>query len=158
MPSATVEFRVVCCQFLPVYMNFMMKRAVKKSALRIAIVTPHRRVDAVMFGFLLSYLFWGSLLLQCGHVESNPGPNPSKRKDSLRQTQLFSRESSRSRSASREKVDDPQPTASAPPVTELFLQDFMATLNVVREEMKTEFEDLKQNVRQLRKDASTLQK
>ncbi|KAL8595000.1 hypothetical protein ACOMHN_038796 [Nucella lapillus] len=109
-----------------------------------------------MFGLVLSYLFWGSLLLQCGDVESNPGPNPSKRKDSLRQTQLFSRESSRSRSASREKVDDPQSTASAPPVTELFLQDLMATLNVVREEMKTEFKDLKQDVHQLREDTSTM--
>ncbi|KAL8561919.1 hypothetical protein ACOMHN_046709 [Nucella lapillus] len=37
---------------------------------------------------MLPFLYY---INECGDVESNPGPNPSKRKDSLRQTQLFSR-------------------------------------------------------------------
>eukprot|EP00745_Piridium_sociabile_P000173 TRINITY_DN101275_c0_g1_i2.p1 TRINITY_DN101275_c0_g1~~TRINITY_DN101275_c0_g1_i2.p1 ORF type:complete len:124 (+),score=19.45 TRINITY_DN101275_c0_g1_i2:179-550(+) len=74
MPSSAVHFRAVCGSFLPVYIGFMFKRAKEKAALRIAIVTLRRRVDGVIFGMLLTYFFWGSLLLRCGDIESNPGP------------------------------------------------------------------------------------
>ena len=75
MPSAAVDFRAVCGCFLPVYINFMVNRAKLKAAMKIAIVSLKSRVDGVMLGLLLVYLFWGSLLLQCGDVELNPGPS-----------------------------------------------------------------------------------
>ena len=85
MPSTAVDFRTVCGCFLAVYINFMVKRAKLKAAMKIAIVSLKTRVDGVMLGLLLVYLFWGSLLLQCGDVELKPGPT---HKDSMRQTRL----------------------------------------------------------------------
>ena len=63
MPSAAVDFRAVCGCFLAVYINFMVKRAKLKVAMKIAIVSLKTRVDGDMLGLLLVYLFWGSLLL-----------------------------------------------------------------------------------------------
>ena len=83
MPLEALDFRAVCGCFLPVYINFVMKRAKLKAVVKIAIVSLKTRVDGVMLGLLLVYLFWGSLLLQCGEVELNPGPT---QKNNMRQT------------------------------------------------------------------------
>ena len=74
MPSAALDFRAVCGCFLPVYISFMVKRSKLKAAMKIAIVSLKTRVDVVLLGLLQVHLFWGSLFLQCGDVELNPGP------------------------------------------------------------------------------------
>ena len=103
MPSAALDFRAVFGCFLPVFINFMVKRAKLKAAMKIAIVSLKTRVDGVMLGLFLVYLFWGSLLLQCGDVDLKPGP---KHKDSMRQTRL----TSGGNAATTEKSDGPQNT------------------------------------------------
>ena len=70
---------------MPVYVNFMAKRSKLKTATKTAIVSFKTKVDGVILGLPLSYLFWGSLLLQCGDVEQNPGPT-----DNIRLTRLAS--------------------------------------------------------------------
>ena len=88
MPSAALDFRVMCGCFLPVYINFMVKRSKLKAVMKIAIVILKTRLDVVLLGLLLVHLFWASLLLQCGDVELNPGPT---HKNNMRQTRLTSR-------------------------------------------------------------------
>ena len=60
MPLEVLDFRAVCGCFLPAYINFMVKRAKLKAVVKIAIVSLMTRVDGVMLGLLLVYLFWGT--------------------------------------------------------------------------------------------------
>ena len=64
----------------------MAKRATVKASLRIAMLTPRCRADGVWLGLLLTLMFWGGLLLRCGDVETNPGPNSDQ--PVLKQTRL----------------------------------------------------------------------
>ena len=57
MPSVALDFKAVCGCFLPVFINFMVKRAKLKAAMKIAIVSLKTRVDGVMLGLPLVYLF-----------------------------------------------------------------------------------------------------
>ena len=101
MPLGALDFRAVCGCFMPVYNNLMVKRSKLKAAMKLAIVILKPRVDGVTLGLLLSYLFWGNLLLQCGDVEQNPGPT-----DNMRQTRL----TSGSRAATTERAVGSQDT------------------------------------------------
>eukprot|EP00745_Piridium_sociabile_P000177 TRINITY_DN101275_c0_g1_i6.p1 TRINITY_DN101275_c0_g1~~TRINITY_DN101275_c0_g1_i6.p1 ORF type:complete len:220 (+),score=48.22 TRINITY_DN101275_c0_g1_i6:179-838(+) len=152
MPSSAVHFRAVCGSFLPVYIGFMFKRAKEKAALRIAIVTLRRRVDGVIFGMLLTYFFWGSFLLRCGDVESNPGPPapPTSYTDAVRKTRLSTAGANRKGSTDKAS-DSPSPSAGEPT-----LRDVMATLTDMRQQMGTHFNELKQDVQDLRQDCATL--
>ena len=85
LTSGALDFRAVCGSFMPVYVNFIAKRSKLKTATKTAIVSFKTKVDGVILGLPLSYLFWGSLLLQCGDVEQNPGPT-----DNIRLTRLAS--------------------------------------------------------------------
>ena len=94
MPAEILAFRATCGLFLPVFMDFMRKRAVQNMKMRIVVLSCHNRMQGILCGFLISYMFWGSLLLmRCGDVESNPGPlgrekSASRDKSSFRQTTL----------------------------------------------------------------------
>ena len=55
----------------------MCKRAKEKVAMRYAMLKLTGRVDGALTGLLLTYFFWGSFLLRCGDVESNPRAQPS---------------------------------------------------------------------------------
>lgn len=156
MPSAAVNFRAVCGCFLPVYTTFMLKRAIRKHAMRIAIVKLRRRVDGVTFGLLLSYLFWGSLLLQCGDIESNPGPNPPQSKDKMRQTRLASAGAGGTR-ASMENPGNPQGGASSQPVKEPTLTDVMSMLQALGNRMDSKLDEVKEEVHTLREEYTAMQ-
>ena len=135
MPSSALEFRSVCGCFIPVYINFMTKRAKRKKEMRCAIVKLRSRLDGVLCGLLLTFLYWGSLLQQAGDVELNPGPL-----DKLRQTRL---EPSGSRSSSKERPDASgvEPTKGPEPT----LRDVMKMLQL----MDLKFDGLKEDVKVL---------
>lgn len=152
MPSAAVDFRAVCGCFLPVYINFMVNRAKLKAAMKIAIVSLKSRVDGVMLGLLLVYLFWGSLLLQCGDVELNPGPT---HKDSMRQTRL----TSGSNAATTERTDGPQntPSKAAASTKEPTLSDVMTTLQTMNSTMTSKLDGVSADVGLMREQFAELQ-
>lgn len=104
MPSTALDFRHVCGSFVPVFVAFMWKRAKGKAAMRVSVFTLRNRTDGAVFGLLLCYLFWGSLLQQCGDVELNPGP---PKQNNMRQTRL----ASGGHSVSAERVDTTQNSA-----------------------------------------------
>ncbi|KAL8578828.1 hypothetical protein ACOMHN_022121 [Nucella lapillus] len=90
--------------------------------MRVNIVSLKRRRDGVVFGCTLTYLFWGSLLLRCGDVETNPGPTYADRK--LRQLSLSSTGGGQERSTGRPRRGNSadvatsrpaEPQAEAPP-------------------------------------------
>jgi polyhydroxyalkanoate synthesis regulator phasin len=148
-------------------------------ALRFAMLKLKRRVDGVMAGLLLSYLFWGSfLLLRCGDVESNPGPpappappapapsgpNSSQPRDNVRQTRQASAGMGSSR-ASRASLDrfNYQGGASNQPATDPSLSDIMDKLHsmdtrsaAMDSKFDTKFEEVKQEFNALREDNVSL--
>ncbi|XP_070205220.1 GRIP and coiled-coil domain-containing protein 2-like [Littorina saxatilis] len=129
MPSSALEFRSVCGGFNHVFIGFMFKRAKKKAAMFLTVYTLRNRVDGVTFGLLLSLLFWGGWLMQCGDVEKNPGPGPE-----LRQSRLGS-------SQSTSQSQDPT------------LKDVMTMLR----SMNSKFDDMSGDVKNLRESYVTLQ-
>ena len=59
-------------------MNFMWKRAQLAKRMIFRSVNVKLRWVGILMGFTLTYLFWGSLLLQCGDIETNPGPTDNQ--------------------------------------------------------------------------------
>ena len=138
---------------MPVYNNFMAKRSKLKAAMKIAIVILKSRVDGVTLGLLLSYLFWGSLLLQCDDVEQNPGPT-----DNMRQTRL----TSGSRAATTERAVGSQgtPPNAATPTKQPTLSDVMATLQSMNNSMtrmSSKLDDVSGDVGLMREQFAELQ-
>eukprot|EP00745_Piridium_sociabile_P036491 TRINITY_DN65635_c0_g1_i5.p1 TRINITY_DN65635_c0_g1~~TRINITY_DN65635_c0_g1_i5.p1 ORF type:complete len:347 (+),score=67.10 TRINITY_DN65635_c0_g1_i5:180-1220(+) len=163
MPSSAVQFRGVCGSFLATYINFMSKRAEKKLASRVAMLRLSRRVDGVTFGFVLSYLFWGGILLRCGDIETNPGPPAppappahSNVKDSKMQTRLST--TGGLRKVSVEKTSHPGASAS-PSRSQPTLSDIMASLSALTDQvgsMNSSLNELKNEVHELREDYAAL--
>eukprot|EP00745_Piridium_sociabile_P004361 TRINITY_DN1257_c0_g1_i6.p1 TRINITY_DN1257_c0_g1~~TRINITY_DN1257_c0_g1_i6.p1 ORF type:complete len:323 (-),score=63.13 TRINITY_DN1257_c0_g1_i6:203-1171(-) len=162
MPSAGLDFRAACGCFLPVYQCFMMKRVRQRIAMRIAILKLKRRVDGVVAGLLLSYLFWGSILLQCGDVESNPGPPappdpPSTQsKGMMVQTRLSSKGSTSSRS-SMDRPGRSEDGASNQPGKAPTLSDVVNMLHAQNSRMDTGFDELKQEVHDVKQQVHEVQ-
>eukprot|EP00745_Piridium_sociabile_P031717 TRINITY_DN52698_c0_g1_i5.p1 TRINITY_DN52698_c0_g1~~TRINITY_DN52698_c0_g1_i5.p1 ORF type:complete len:344 (+),score=84.28 TRINITY_DN52698_c0_g1_i5:194-1225(+) len=131
MPSGQLEFRARCGCFLPLFQFFMLKRARKCAAMQQKTLKIRTVTGGVIVGCLLTYLFWGSFLLQCGDVEVNPGP---PRKDTLRQTSLTG-----GRRDSTEKTGSK--TTSTPttpqPAAEPSLLDVMAMLQAMTTKFDT---------------------
>ena len=128
MPSAALAFRASCGCFHAVFIAFMCERAKEKAALRFAKLTPRSRLDGVTLGLTLVYLFWGSLLLRCGDIEQNPGPESPAPK-ATRQSTLKARMTSSSRSASSDRSDNnttnsgeasPSPVLDPPSMTDIW--------------------------------------
>ena len=139
MPSAALDFRRVCGGFVPVYVTFMLKRARQRASMRVTIYTLRTKTDGVLFGVLLCFLFWRSLLQQCGDIETNPGP---PKLDNMRQTRL----ASGGRRLSADRTDATQ--SSTPPTSqnqEPTLTDVMAILNT----MNSKFDSMKEDVKVL---------
>jgi outer membrane murein-binding lipoprotein Lpp len=155
MPIATTDFIGTCGRFLPVYLNFMLKRSTKKREMRKRVISIKSYAAGVVFGCVLCYLFWGSLLLRAGDIEVNPGPDKQVGDKAaggpLRQTRLTSAKNSETGGAG----------AAA-----LTLNDVMAKLmgmdgkldtvsNEVRD-IKSKFDALEQEMGQLRQDCQEL--
>ena len=71
MPAGQLDFRPACGKFMFTLIVLLGKRRPPHPIKR---VMPNRN-GGMFFGLVLSYFFWGSLLLtRCGDVETNPGP------------------------------------------------------------------------------------
>ena len=151
MPSAAVDFRPVCGTFVPIFVGFMLKRAKMKAQARFAIVKVVRKVEGAAFGLLLSYLFWGSLLLRCGDIESHPGPNRTPGTENTVQTRL-TRSGSLSRSTNVESPDTRHSDVSTP-TADATLNEVLKAMQNMKEEMKDE---VKKQTAEVRKDVQHL--
>lgn len=132
---------------MPVFLLFMFKRAKEKAAMQIRTLVLRSRANGVVVGLLLVYLFWGSLIYQCGDVERNPGP--ASKQDGRRQTRLDS-----AGMTGRPSLERPatQSTSAEPSLT-----DVMTTLQAMTELMDTKFSEVKQEVHDLREEYVVLQ-
>ena len=163
MPSSPLDFRSPCGCFVPVFMTFMFKRAKEKKAAMKKTLVVRSRATGVMFGLLLVYLYWGSLIYQCGDLELNPGPGPGPApapgpKDNMRQTRLAS--AGAGGTASLDKTGNQPGSASTPTtskVKEPTLSDVMQKLSMMSSSMDTKFEEVKKEVHDLREDYAALQ-
>ena len=156
MPSAPLTFRPSCGSFFAVFQAFMAKRASLRAAMRIAMLSLRCRADGAMLGLLLTLTFWGGHLMQCGDVESNPGPD----RDALRQTTLTTGGGSRSRSASagtgRGSTSSSQQAAS-PPLQQLSLEDLMAKMDSMDNNINCKFADVEKGLKDLTEQYGALQ-
>ncbi|KAL8592250.1 hypothetical protein ACOMHN_036884 [Nucella lapillus] len=96
-----------------------------------------------MLGLLLTYFCSGSLLLQCGDVESNPGP---------KFFQKFWRTGAGTNSTSGERPANSQDDASNQPEKEPSLSDVMSKLV----SMDAKFDSMNNEVHELREDNAAL--
>ena len=134
MPSVPLTFRSSCGCFVAVFQIFMAKRARLKAVMRIAMLTPRTRADGAVLGLLLTLTFWGGFLMQCGDVESNPGPD----RDALRQTTLTTSGGSRSRSVSAGRGSSSGSSqTTSPPLQQLSLEDLMTKLDSMENTIKS---------------------
>ena len=78
MPSGMLVFRAACGCFVYHLIHLLGRRAERARERMMKVVVLSRRSSGVLFGTVLYFFFWssfwGSLLLQCGDVEMNPGP------------------------------------------------------------------------------------
>jgi len=116
----------------------MAKREIFVKKMRIRVVSLKSRTSGLLFGFALSYLFWGSLLLiRCGDVEQNPGPGEKNAEKSatstsnMRQTRLGTATSKEraSSAGNRSAMSSPAPPSSPAASQNLTLADVMLKLN-----------------------------
>ena len=119
----------------------MFKRAKEKVAMRYAMLKLTGRVDGALSGLPLTYFFWGSFLLRCGDVESNPGPNPPQTRESMKQTRLTSAGSSGRRTSVEQSTTTSQHEKDA---------DVMSMVQSFKTSMDTRFDDMKQDMQNLR--------
>ncbi|KAL8573774.1 hypothetical protein ACOMHN_019048 [Nucella lapillus] len=87
MPAVPLLFRARCDSFVAVFIAFMFRRAKKKAELQCRTLRVRNRLDGVIVGLTLSVIFFSNLLMQCGDIESNPGP---PKPANTRQTRLSS--------------------------------------------------------------------
>eukprot|EP00745_Piridium_sociabile_P001887 TRINITY_DN111314_c0_g1_i3.p1 TRINITY_DN111314_c0_g1~~TRINITY_DN111314_c0_g1_i3.p1 ORF type:complete len:271 (+),score=49.35 TRINITY_DN111314_c0_g1_i3:137-949(+) len=151
MPSASLDFRARCGSFLFEFMAFMLKRVKKRIAMRQRTLKIKTIAGGVAVGCLLTLLFWGSFLLQCGDVETNPGPPKS-----LRQSSLYS---GRRDSVDKGKTAIMSSTSSTPGASssaeEPTLLDVMSMLQAMKvkfEEMDSKFGQMDEKFDQMKGD------
>lgn len=129
MPSGNQDFRPVCGRFAIIFDIFMLKRAKQKAAMTVKTCNPRTRTNGVILGLVLTYLFWGGILLQCGDVELNPGP---PKQDTMRQTRL---------NTGAERSESAQNKPAEPTLVDVM--GVLQTLNNKFDEMKCDVQDLR---------------
>ena len=86
--SSPISFRSACGRFVFTLMNILTRKANIKIAARMKVVVLQSKMQGVVLGWAMVMMFWGSLLMQCGDVESNPGPGSNDASKTSRQTRL----------------------------------------------------------------------
>ncbi|KAL8564100.1 hypothetical protein ACOMHN_034577 [Nucella lapillus] len=151
MPEAALVFRVRCGSFHPVYLSFMAKRAKRKVAMRINVITLRTRLTSVMTGLVLSVFFYSDLILRCGDVELNPGL--TKPGSSLRQGRLKSFSAERRASTDQATPPDREPTAAHTSDSDakvISLQDIMSQLVRIETKFEAKFDTVSTDLKNLK--------
>ena len=76
MPAQALSFRAVCGCFHPILINILGRKATLYAAKNMKVLMLRTRAEGCILGCVLTLMFWGSLLLRAGDVETNPGPGP----------------------------------------------------------------------------------
>ena len=126
----------------------MEKRRRNTIAMQKPVLSARTRGDGVIVGLLLTMLFLGNLIHQCGDVELNPGP-----KDNMRQTRL--------NSSSVTTVDPSVPDATTPTRTRSTKEpskgdEILATMQEMRAFLCDKMDNIQSEVSQLRGGQGTL--
>ena len=139
MPASTLAFRATCGTFYPTLMCILERKVKLFLQMRMNTTQLSSRLEGVLFGFTLVYLFWGSLLLQCGDIELNPGPSDNS----------TAAKGTRSRSV----TGSGQPSNQKPsPDTEPTLRDVVAILA----KMSDDNQKMSSNVESVKSDVSDI--
>ena len=150
MPVGSLCFRAVCGSFYWTFQIFMKKRAQRNAAMsRSAGLTLNTPIMAVIVVFLSTFL------LQCGDVESNPGPDPRTRQTTLTQ------------------LKDCSPPTDEPTITDVFkmlttmdqkmttmdkkIDSIHATVEDQINMIRTEFEAVQKENRELKEKVDSLE-
>eukprot|EP00745_Piridium_sociabile_P021828 TRINITY_DN3372_c0_g1_i2.p1 TRINITY_DN3372_c0_g1~~TRINITY_DN3372_c0_g1_i2.p1 ORF type:complete len:291 (-),score=34.93 TRINITY_DN3372_c0_g1_i2:188-1060(-) len=155
MPSAPLAFRATCGAFVPVFISFMLKRAIAKTAIRVAVLSLRTRADGVTLGLLLTYFFWGGWLLRCGDVERNPGPDGDK--TTLKQTRLSASRLRATSDRTGSSTTSGQTTSSPPSPPEPSRADLMDMLQAMNSTMNCKFDDMDRRFEDLGEQFAALQ-
>eukprot|EP00745_Piridium_sociabile_P011465 TRINITY_DN18194_c0_g1_i6.p1 TRINITY_DN18194_c0_g1~~TRINITY_DN18194_c0_g1_i6.p1 ORF type:complete len:347 (-),score=54.72 TRINITY_DN18194_c0_g1_i6:40-990(-) len=127
--------------------------------MRVSVLKLRTRADGVTVGLLLSLLYFGNLIHQCGDVERNPGPGPKE--GLLRQTRLSSAGGT-SRRDSSDKADKTRAAPGSTPETsgqpsDPTLKDVVTLLNSMNckfdsrfDAMDTKFDKLCEDVKEMK--------
>lgn len=147
MPAGPIDFRPVCGSFIPTLIHLLGKKRHSTWIRQIVLLqTTTGRFTGVLVGFCLTYFFWGSFLLQCGDIESNPGP--PKLAPATRQATL-------SGLAQLNEKQDDQPLAAI--MKELAtVSATMTSMNSKFDNFSKEMKDLKTELHRVDKDVSSL--
>lgn len=117
------------------------------------VLTLRNRLHGVMVGVLLTLLYMGNLIHQCGDVERNPGP---PKQDPFRQTRLNSgqRRISTDHPVSEKHAEEPTLKDVISILNSKFddLKHDMADLKASNAELKRELQDMRQAVQDLKKE------
>ena len=74
MPSQAEAFRATCGRFHSVLIYILGQKAKRYAESRVKTLRLKTRFQGCLMGFVLTLTFCGSLLMQAGDIESNPGP------------------------------------------------------------------------------------
>lgn len=151
MPACPLSFRAICGCFTPVLIMFLDLRARRKASMRMRTLALKTRTSGVVWGLVLTYLYWGSLLYQCGDVELNPGP-PTKDTSAMRQTRLTSASARRTSSDRASAVSDSF-SSSTQQTGEPTLRDVMCALT----NLNIRFDELQGSLSDIRNTQAALQ-
>ncbi|KAL8576087.1 hypothetical protein ACOMHN_001437 [Nucella lapillus] len=111
-----------------------------------------------MAGLALTYLFWGSLLLRCGGVETNPGPNPPpEERESETDRPDWVVPGKTAPDPVWRHLAPPDSGDSSPPGEEPSRSDLIAMLHSMRTLMDTRFDEARQETRDLRQESAAMQ-
>ena len=149
MPSASLDFRAICGRFVFTYIGFMYRRAKYRLAMRVHVLIASSRLQGVMVGLILTVFFTGDLLLRCGDVETNPGPES----DNMRQTRLNSgnRIDTTPTAAPR---NDTTGTETEP--TLKGVMSLLMSMNSKFDDMKTDMNEMKESYNNLKTEVQNM--
>ena len=97
--------------------------------MRVRVLTASSRLKGVMVGLILTVFFTWDLLLRCGDVETNPGPES----DNMRQTRLNS----------GNRINTTQSAASRNDATGTETEPTLKAVMSLPMSMNSKFDDLK---------------
>ena len=165
MPAVPLVFRAKCGCFVAVFCNFMLQRALKKERMRQRTLKPRNRADGVIVGLTLTVIFFSNLLMQCGDVESNPGPPKTRqtscsgsRGGSLDRYVVDTSASVQSRGRGEKTTAE---TTEPPILTDVMtmlssLNSQFANMDAKFTSMDSKFDDMKNDIREIKDSYSEL--
>ncbi|KAK7095597.1 hypothetical protein V1264_004987 [Littorina saxatilis] len=125
--------------------------------MRIVVLSCSNRLQGILCGALLSYMFWGSLLLiRCGDVEMNPGPGPATSEEKV--TRQTRQSTSADRHGNATQGNNTFPTPKEPTLADVMmkLNGMDMSMNGKLDKVKNDVQDIKEHFSQLQEEVNEL--